>query len=120
MTNTPVSPHIVFLMLGNIDDDDFIHVNCIDYLENIGSSDLSFYPRPESPLCWRERLAPERNISNDDPKCGGAALLCGGQHTRNGGGGKVYIQNEFRSAHGAARNTSRAPSVHVDDFYSNQ
>jgi len=40
------------------------------------------------------------------------------QSARNGGGGKVYVQNEFRSAHGAARNTSRAPSVHVDEFYS--
>lgn len=47
------------------------------------------------------------------PNLGGAALTL-----RNGGGGKVYVQNEFRSAHGASRNTSRAPSVHVDDFNS--
>jgi hypothetical protein len=61
-------------------------------------------------------IAERSPLNNDVQKSGIANVVCGGQSIRNGGGGKVYIQNEFRSAHGASRNTSRAPSVHVDDF----
>jgi hypothetical protein len=73
--------------------------------------------RPGSPSHWRGRLSPERQVLIRDEASVGTSVLFGGP-IRNGGGGKVYIQNEFRSAHGASRNTSRAPSVHVDDFYS--
>lgn len=39
----------------------------------------------------------------------------------NIGGGKVYNRNEFRDVHGyQSANTSRPPSVHVDDFANNQ
>lgn len=35
----------------------------------------------------------------------------------NIGGGKAYNRNEFRDVHGyQSANTSRPPSVHVDDF----
>jgi hypothetical protein len=77
------------------------------------------YPRSTSPSTWRDRLSPElpQSIVDDSQRLSGASPSPGGLVFRNGGGGKVYVQNEFRSAHGASRNTSRAPSVHVDDFY---
>jgi hypothetical protein len=58
------------------------------------------------------------NFREDGQQQPGQGVPGGGSGVRNGGGGKIYTQNEFRSAHGASRNTSRAPSVHVDDFYS--
>jgi hypothetical protein len=77
------------------------------------------YPRSASPSFWRGRLSPEQpqSIVEESQRLAGASPVPGGLTLRNGGGGKVYVQNEFRSAHGASRNTSRAPSVHVDDFY---
>jgi len=103
----------------NPDIDDLIYVNSTDYLDDLTSQEFpSLYQRPSSPSFWRGRLSPEHmNTMTEDisplsiPSGGGPALPL-----RNGGGGKVYVQNEFRSAHGASRNTSRAPSVHVDDF----
>jgi len=107
---------------ATLDDiEDLIYVNCADYLENIGGSDQLPTQRPASPMYWRGRLSPERGIASrdDDRQSPGQSPLAGASVVRNGGGGKIYTQNEFRSAHGTSRNTSRAPSVHVDDFYSN-
>jgi hypothetical protein len=100
--------------------DDLIYVDFNDYLEDISPSDaLGIYQRPASPSYWRGRLSPEQvqGLVEDSQKLTAASVIPSALALRNGGGGKVYIQNEFRSAHGASRNTSRAPSVHVDDFY---
>lgn len=104
----------------NRDIDDLIYVNSADYLEDLTSQEFtSLYPRPSSPSFWRGRLTPEHTSMSEDvsqlsvPSGAATALTL-----RNGGGGKVYVQNEFRNAHGTSRNTSRAPSVHVDDFNS--
>jgi hypothetical protein len=101
--------------------DDLIYVNCTDYMEDMSSHEISALQRPSSPSYWRGRLSPEQQISvrEDVNVSSGVGVLSGVPSSRNGGGGKIYTQNEFRSAHGASRNTSRAPSVHVDDFYSN-
>ena len=90
-------------------------------MEDMAVHETSPLHRPSSPSYWRGRLSPERQLSlKDDVHVStGAGMPPGVPIIRNGGGGKVYTQNEFRSAHGASRNTSRAPSVHVDDFYSN-
>jgi hypothetical protein len=103
------------------DIDDLIFANCTDYLEDINPTDSSTtQQRPASPSNWRGRLSPEQgpNFVDDSQKFAGQSFIPGASGLRNVGGGKIYIQNEFRSAHGASRNTSRAPSVHVDDFYS--
>lgn len=108
--------------LGEHNVDDLIYVNCTDYFEDMTSQEFAaIHQRPASPSYWRGRLSPEQGLSFTDEvqKIGGSNLVFGGLGLRNGGGGKIYVQNEFRSAHGASRNTSRAPSVHVDDFYSN-
>lgn len=101
--------------------DDLIYVNCTDYMEDMSSHEISALQRPSSPSYWRGRLSPEQQVSvrEDINVSSGVGVLSGVPSSRNGGGGKIYTQNEFRSAHGASRNTSRAPSVHVDDFYSN-
>ena len=104
------------------DVDDLIFVNCTDYLEDMTTQEFAaIHQRPASPSYWRGRLSPEQGLGFTDEvqKPAGSNLMSGGLSFRNGGGGKIYVQNEFRSAHGASRNTSRAPSVHVDDFYSN-
>ena len=104
------------------DIDDLIYVNCTDYLEDMTAQEFAaIHQRPASPSYWRERLSPEQGqgFTDEVQKPAGSSLVSGGLWFRNGGGGKIYVQNEFRSAHGASRNTSRAPSVHVDDFYSN-
>ena len=104
------------------DADDLIYVNCTDYLEDMTTQEFAaIHQRPASPSYWRGRLSPEQGLGYTDEaqKPVGSNLMSGGLSFRNGGGGKIYVQNEFRSAHGASRNTSRAPSVHVDDFYSN-
>src|SRR6266498_1978755 len=50
-------------------------------------------------------------------KLGGVAYESNAR--RNLGGGKTYQKNEFRSIHNNRKaNTSRPPSVHVDDFMS--
>ncbi len=123
---TKSSGGILFSVLSLIvaspeDIEDLIYVNCADYLENIVGSDQLPTQRPASPMYWRGRLSPETGISNrdEDRQSPGQGPLAGASVVRNGGGGKIYTQNEFRSAHGTSRNTSRAPSVHVDDFYSN-
>jgi hypothetical protein len=113
---------VLSLIVATLDDiEDLIYVNCADYLENIGGSDQLPTQRPASPMYWRGRLSPERGIASrdEDRQSPGQSPLAGASVVRNGGGGKIYTQNEFRSAHGTSRNTSRAPSVHVDDFYSN-
>jgi len=100
--------------------DDLIYVDCSDYLEDMNPNEMTtYYPRSTSPTYSRGRLSPEQslNLTENSQRSGLAGLFPTSLGLRNGGGGKVYVQNEFRSAHGASRNTSRAPSVHVDDFY---
>jgi hypothetical protein len=104
---------------ANLSDvEDLIHVNTTDYLEDMNPLDAFPSQRPSSPTSFRGRLSPETStfITDDLQKSFTSSLVIGGQSLRNGGGGKIYTQNEFRSAHGTSRNTSRAPSVHVDDF----
>ena len=103
------------------DIDDLIFANCTDYLEDINAIEPSTtQQRPASPSYWRGRISPEQgtNYADDFQRLSGPNISPAAGGLRNVGGGKIYIQNEFRSAHGASRNTSRAPSVHVDDFYS--
>lgn len=114
---------IDLIYLENLDTEDLIYVNSTDYLEDLGPFECWPSQRPGSPAYWRGRFSPEQGLNYADDSAKSTSSLnstsLGGPGFRNGGGGKVYVQNEFRSAHGASRNTSRAPSVHVDDFYSN-
>jgi hypothetical protein len=107
-------------ILGSDNIDDLIYVNCADYMELTSSYEPIPAQRSASPCYWRERLSPERGMMfrDDVQQSSGQGVSVAGSGVRNGGGGKIYTQNEFRSAHGTSRNTSRAPSVHVDDFYS--
>ena len=108
----------ILTILGVMDAEDFVYVKYADYLEEINLAEWSPSQRAASPSHWRGRLTPENtlNLGDDVLKSTGLGMLSA---FKNGGGGKIYIQNEFRNAHGASRNTSRAPSVHVDDFNPN-
>lgn len=68
---------------------------------------------PSDSTAKGRKLKVHHNLS----KLGGIAYESNAR--RNLGGGKTYQKNEFRSIHNNRKaNTSRPPSVHVDDFMS--
>ncbi|RUS29206.1 hypothetical protein BC938DRAFT_480929, partial [Jimgerdemannia flammicorona] len=84
--------------------------------EEVDLEELAKGLLPDFSLSNRMRRSVDMGKSGFGKK-GGQMSEAGAKSGKNIGGGKTYQKNEFRSIHNNRKaNTSRPPSVHVDDF----